>query len=109
LRYPSAIRFSSKRLSIELREKMDSREPDWSLAETRYCCAARLDSRSAHEKSRTRQIPRFPLESITKQFTAASILLLVGDGRVSVDDPIAKYYPDLPLAWRGITIAVDDP
>ena len=46
----------------------------------------------------------FPLESITKQFTAASILLLVEDGKISLDDPIAKYYSSLPSAWSKITL-----
>jgi len=58
---------------------------------------------------RSRNIPntietKFPLESITKQFTAAAILLLIEDGKVSLADPIAKYYPTCPSAWREITI-----
>jgi D-alanyl-D-alanine carboxypeptidase len=47
---------------------------------------------------------RFPLESITKQFTAAAILLLVEDGKISLDDPISKYYAPLPPAWTKITL-----
>ena len=47
---------------------------------------------------------RFPLESITKQFTAAAILLLVEDGKISLDDPISKYYAPLPAAWTKITL-----
>jgi D-alanyl-D-alanine carboxypeptidase len=46
----------------------------------------------------------FPLESITKQFTAAAILLLVEKGKISLDDPIRKYYAPLPPAWTNITL-----
>lgn len=37
----------------------------------------------------------FAIGSITKQFTAACILLLAEDGRLAVTDKVAKYYPDL--------------
>lgn len=47
---------------------------------------------------------KFRLGSITKQFTAASILLLEERGKLSVDDPVKKYVPDAPAAWDKITI-----
>ena len=47
---------------------------------------------------------KFRLGSITKQFTAASILLLEAHGKLSVDDPVKKYLPDAPAAWEKITI-----
>jgi len=47
---------------------------------------------------------RFRLGSITKQFTAASILLLQERGKLSIDDPVSKYMPDAPAAWSKITI-----
>src|SRR6266700_4009465 len=34
--------------------------------------------------------------SVTKQFTAAAVLLLVLEGKVSLDDPVRKYFPELP-------------
>jgi CubicO group peptidase (beta-lactamase class C family) len=46
---------------------------------------------------------KFRLGSITKQFTAASILLLEERGKLKVDDPIKKYMPDAPAAWDKIT------
>jgi CubicO group peptidase (beta-lactamase class C family) len=46
---------------------------------------------------------RFRLGSITKQFTAASILLLEERGKLKVEDPISKYMPDEPAAWKNIT------
>jgi len=42
--------------------------------------------------------------SIGKQFVATGIMLLVQEGRVSVDDPISKYLQRIPAAWNGISI-----
>ncbi len=47
---------------------------------------------------------KFRLGSITKQFTAASILLLEERGKLSLNDPVKKYMPDAPAAWDMITI-----
>lgn len=40
----------------------------------------------------------FRIGSITKEFTAAAILLLAERGRLSIDDPLAKYVPNFPRA-----------
>jgi CubicO group peptidase (beta-lactamase class C family) len=47
---------------------------------------------------------KFRLGSITKQLTAASVLLLQERGKLNIDDPISKYLPDAPVAWSKITI-----
>lgn len=47
---------------------------------------------------------KFRLGSITKQFTAASILLLQERGKLSVHDLLKKYVPDAPPAWDKITL-----
>src|SRR6516225_11395336 len=47
---------------------------------------------------------KFRLGSITKQFTAASILALEERGKLKVDDPVKQYLPDAPAAWDRITI-----
>jgi CubicO group peptidase (beta-lactamase class C family) len=47
---------------------------------------------------------KFRLGSITKQFTAASILLLEEGGKLRLDDPIKKHVPEVPAAWDTITI-----
>jgi CubicO group peptidase (beta-lactamase class C family) len=47
---------------------------------------------------------KFRLASLTKQFTAASILLLETRGKLKVEDPVTKYIPDAPAAWDKITI-----
>src|SRR6185437_9359260 len=47
---------------------------------------------------------KFRLGSMTKQFTAASILLLEERGKLKTDDLVKRYMPDAPAAWDKITI-----
>jgi CubicO group peptidase (beta-lactamase class C family) len=46
---------------------------------------------------------KFRLGSVTKQFTAASILLLEERGKLKIDDHIKQYLPDAPATWDQIT------
>jgi CubicO group peptidase (beta-lactamase class C family) len=46
----------------------------------------------------------YEIGSNTKQFTAAAIMMLVEEGKVRLEDPITKYFPEAPQTWRGITI-----
>ena len=46
----------------------------------------------------------YRLASVSKQFTAASILLLAQDGRLKLDDRVKRYLPALPAVADGITI-----
>jgi CubicO group peptidase (beta-lactamase class C family) len=48
---------------------------------------------------------KFHLGSLTKQFTAALVLLLQEDGKLKIDDPVSKYLPDTPKTWENITLA----
>jgi D-alanyl-D-alanine carboxypeptidase len=41
---------------------------------------------------------RYSIGSISKQFTAAAILLLEQEGKLSISDPVSKYLPDLTRA-----------
>jgi CubicO group peptidase (beta-lactamase class C family) len=47
---------------------------------------------------------RFRIASITKQFTAAAILLLQERGKLRVEAPLKTYLPNTPQAWDEITI-----
>ncbi len=47
---------------------------------------------------------KFRLGSVTKQFTAASVLLLEQRGKWKVNDPVKKYMPDAPASWDKITL-----
>ncbi len=46
----------------------------------------------------------YRLASVSKQFTAAAILLLAEDGKLKLDDPIRRWLPSLPASDQGITI-----
>lgn len=46
----------------------------------------------------------FRLASVTKQFTAAAILLLAEDGRLGLDEPARSWLPALPPAACAVTI-----
>jgi CubicO group peptidase (beta-lactamase class C family) len=54
---------------------------------------ARLEPKTA-----ARPEMRYSIGSISKQFTAASMLLLQEDGKLSLDDPVGKYLPNLTRA-----------
>ena len=47
---------------------------------------------------------RFYMGSVSKQFTAMTILLLIKDGKLGLDDPIRKYLPELPAWADKVTI-----
>ena len=46
----------------------------------------------------------YEIGSVTKQFTATAVMMLVEEGKVSLDDKITKYFPDAPQTWKRITI-----
>lgn len=47
---------------------------------------------------------KFRIASLTKQFTAVSILLLEEQGKLKITDFINKYMPDAPSTWGNVTI-----
>ena len=46
----------------------------------------------------------FELASVTKQFTAAAIMVLVEEGKLQLDDPITAHLPQAPETWKSITV-----
>ncbi|HEX2442325.1 MAG TPA: serine hydrolase domain-containing protein [Vicinamibacterales bacterium] len=46
----------------------------------------------------------YEIGSISKQFAANAILLLVEDGKLRLDEPISKFLPPTPPSWTPITI-----
>jgi CubicO group peptidase (beta-lactamase class C family) len=46
----------------------------------------------------------FRLASVSKQFTAASILILAEQKKLSLDDPITKFFPEFPAYGTEITV-----
>jgi len=65
--------------------------------------------KSYGEADREKRLPLatdsvYSLGSITKQFTAAAILTLEMQGRLSVNDPVGKYFDGVPADKTGITL-----
>ena len=46
----------------------------------------------------------FVLASMTKVFTASAVMLLVQEGKITLDEPVAEILPQMPAAWSRITI-----
>ncbi|MGE5609158.1 MAG: serine hydrolase domain-containing protein, partial [Bacillota bacterium] len=46
----------------------------------------------------------FQIQSITKTFTATAILMLMEEGKLSLDEPVSKYLDGTPESWKPITI-----
>ncbi|NHZ33974.1 serine hydrolase domain-containing protein [Massilia rubra] len=46
----------------------------------------------------------FQSGSLGKQFTAALVLLLASDGKLTLDDPISRHLAATPPAWKKITV-----
>jgi D-alanyl-D-alanine carboxypeptidase len=47
---------------------------------------------------------KFAIGSVTKQFTAMAVMMLVEEGKVSLDKPISQYLTDLPAQWQSLTL-----
>jgi CubicO group peptidase (beta-lactamase class C family) len=60
--------------------------------------------RNAAQNQKNTSDTVFDIGSITKQFTAAAILKLEMQGKLSTDDTITKYFADVPADKAGITI-----
>jgi CubicO group peptidase (beta-lactamase class C family) len=46
----------------------------------------------------------FQSGSVGKQFTATAVMMLVEEGKVRLDDPLTKYFPDAPASWKEVTV-----
>ena len=46
----------------------------------------------------------FQSGSVGKQFTATAVMMLVEAGKIGLDDPLTKYFPQGPSWWNQVTI-----
>lgn len=46
----------------------------------------------------------YQIQSVTKQFTAAAVMMLVQEGKIGLDDPLSKYLDNTPETWKDVTI-----
>jgi CubicO group peptidase (beta-lactamase class C family) len=88
----------------------------WNTTSPGCAVGVSLDGRSVLERAYgmadlERDVPNTPetifeAGSVSKQFTAAAVLLLARDGKLSLDDPVRKYVPELPDYGPGRTITI---
>lgn len=107
---PAPLAYAQVQLPVELRQKIDKVATD-ALAKTGVPSAsvavvkdgqiaylraygnARLDPATPAKPEM-----RYSIGSISKQFTATAVLLLQEQGKLSLDDKVAKFLPDLTRA-----------
>jgi CubicO group peptidase (beta-lactamase class C family) len=46
----------------------------------------------------------FQSGSVGKQFTATAVMMLVEEGKIGLEDPLTKYFPDVPATWKQVTV-----
>jgi CubicO group peptidase (beta-lactamase class C family) len=46
----------------------------------------------------------FQSGSVGKQFVSAAIMMLVEEGKLSLDDSVTKYFPEAPATWKPVLI-----
>lgn len=46
----------------------------------------------------------FQSGSVGKQFTATAVMMLAEEGRIGLDDPLARYFADAPTSWKDVTV-----
>ena len=99
---------SIDRLDAYVRAQMQARHlPGLSLAVVRDGKIARaeaygLANLEVQAPATTQTV--FEIGSISKQFAANAIMLLVEEGKVRLDDPVSKYIDGTPPGWSAITV-----
>ncbi len=98
----------SAKVDAAVRQQMkDQRIPGLSLAVVRngtVIKAAGYGFANLEVSAPMRPETIFQAGSITKQFTASAVMLLVEEGKVGLDDSVTKYFPEAPQAWKPITV-----
>ena len=46
----------------------------------------------------------FQSGSLGKQFTATAVMMLVEEGKVGLEDPLTKFFPNAPISWKQVTV-----
>ena len=46
----------------------------------------------------------FQSGSVGKQFTATAVMMLVEAGKVGLEDPLTKFFPEAPASWKQVTV-----
>lgn len=46
----------------------------------------------------------FQSGSVGKQFTATAVMMLVEEGKIGLEDPLTKFFPEAPATWKDVTV-----
>ena len=99
------LEFVANEMSEKLNGVMLVAVRDTVLLEHAYgelCLTGEPPRRDVPENNQITETTLFDLASISKQFTAVSVLQLCEQGKISLNDTITKYFPNLP--YSGVTI-----
>lgn len=55
-------------------------------------------------KTENKILTRYPIASVSKQFTATAIMLLVEAGKLKVEQKLTDFFPHSPKVWGNITV-----
>jgi len=111
----AAAALQAQSLSPELAEKVDKVFEKWNRPDSPGCALGIYkDGQTVYKRgygvaNLNDDIPITPatvfhVASMSKQFTAASVLLLAQQGKLSLDDDVHKYIPELPDFGERITL-----
>ena len=102
------------RQSASIQAQVDQVFARWSATTPGCAVGISVDGKSVLEKgygmadlehdTPNRADTIFEAGSVSKQFTAAAVLLLAKEGKLSLDDPVRKYVPELPDYGAPLTI-----
>ena len=97
----------AKQVDTLLKGLIAEREPGAAVLVAKDGRAVYNSSRGVADLQAMRPIDfrtNFRLASVTKQFTAAAIMLLVRDGKLRYEDRLTDLFPDFPEYGRAITV-----
>jgi len=97
----------AKQVDTLLKGLIAEREPGAAVLVAKEGRAVYHSSRGVADVQAMRPIDfrtSFRLASVTKQFTAAAVMLLVRDGKLRYEDLLTDLFPDFPEYGRAITI-----
>jgi len=104
---PARDRESAKRMDALISGLVSDGEPGAAVMVIRDGRVVYEGCRGVAELKSRRPIDRridFRLASVTKQFTAAAVMLLVRDGKLHYDDKLTDIFPDFPDYGRAISV-----
>jgi len=111
----ASVGLQAQNLSMEMAAKVDKVFEKWNTPESPGCAlGVYKDGQVVYKRGYgmanlnddvpIRPNTVFHVASMSKQFTAASILLLAQQGKLSLDDDVHKYIPELPDFGERITL-----